>query len=172
MPSRNSWSPWAQIWFLYRHRFGAGRAVDRNAPQGLYSWMKQLNGIYNVRWLPSSLWAFSSRAFRRWRQSGDGDWHNQLHHHQLSGEVRFHFLYVLACTFCINVVVMLGSVLSNRAPRRSPSKMRLRWHETVEKRQDRVNWYPVRDDCVYAGLAEFGGYGTRWLAMIIISLPP
>lgn len=39
----------------------------------------------------------------------------------------FHFLYVLACTFCINVVVMLVIGLSNRAPRRSPSKMRLRW---------------------------------------------
>ncbi len=105
MPSRNSWHRRAQIWFLYRHRFGDGRAVIANAPQGLYSWMKQLNGIYTCRWLPSSLWAFSSRAFRRWGKSGDGDWHNQLHHHQLSGEFDFHFLYVLACTFCINVVV-------------------------------------------------------------------
>ncbi len=42
----------------------------------------------------------------------------------------------------------------------------------MEKRQDRVNWYPVRDDWRLAGLAEFGGYGTRWLAMIsYLSLP-
>ncbi len=127
MPSRNSWSPLGEIWFLYRHRFGAGSAVDRQRPQGLYSWMKQLNGIYNVPLVPSSLWAFSSRASRRWRQKWHGDWHNQLHHHQLSGEVRLPFLYVLACTFCINVVVMLVIGLSNRAPRRSPSKMRLWW---------------------------------------------
>ncbi len=42
--------------------------------------------------------------------------------------------------------------------------MRCGGHETVEKRQDRVNWHPVRMIGVYAGLAEFGGYGTRWLA--------
>ena len=53
----------------------------------------------------------------------------------------FHFLYVLACTFCINVVVML--VIGFIKPRATPFTG---GHETVEKRQDRVNWYPVCDD--------------------------
>ncbi|MFO6425740.1 solute:sodium symporter family transporter [Escherichia coli] len=90
-----------------------------NAPQGLYSWMKQLNGIYK-------------------RAAG-------YHHHYglflpripaLAAKVAmgigiisyitinylvkfdFHFLYVLACTFCINVVVML--VIGSIKPRATP----------------------------------------------------
>ncbi len=39
-----------------------------NAPHGLYSWMKQLNGIYNVPLVTIIIMGFSSRAFRRWRQ--------------------------------------------------------------------------------------------------------
>ncbi|SQI78106.1 Uncharacterized symporter yidK [Klebsiella oxytoca] len=79
----------------------------------------------------------------------------------------FHFLYVLACTFCINVVVML--VIGFIKPRATP----FTFHDAFA-----VDMQPYRHVKiasvgilfamigVYAGLAEFGGYGTRWLAAV------
>ncbi len=68
MPSRNSWSPSGANLVSLRHRFGDGRAVDRQRAAGAVYWMKQLNGIYNVPLVTIIIMAFSSRAFRRWRQ--------------------------------------------------------------------------------------------------------
>ncbi|STL17288.1 putative sodium:solute symporter [Escherichia coli] len=100
-----------------------------NAPQGLYSWMKQLNGIYNVPLVTIIIMGFFfPRIPALAAKVAMGIGHNQLHHHQLSGEVRLPF------PLCAGLYVLHQrgrdageSVLSNRAPRRSPSKMRLRW---------------------------------------------
>ncbi|ENA48785.1 hypothetical protein EC2726950_4134 [Escherichia coli 2726950] len=79
----------------------------------------------------------------------------------------FHFLYVLACTFCINVVVML--VIGFIKPRATPFTFKDAFAVDMKP------WKNVKIASigilfamigVYAGLAEFGGYGTRWLAMI------
>ncbi len=79
----------------------------------------------------------------------------------------FHFLYVLACTFCINVVVML--VIGFIKPRATPFTFKDAFAVDMKP------WRNVKIASigilfamigVYAGLAEFGGYGTRWLAMI------
>ncbi|HBB4059631.1 TPA: solute:sodium symporter family transporter [Shigella flexneri] len=79
----------------------------------------------------------------------------------------FHFLYVLACTFCINVVVML--VIGFIKPRATPFTFKDAFAVDMKP------WKNVKIASigilfamigVYVGLAEFGGYGTRWLAMI------
>lgn len=79
----------------------------------------------------------------------------------------FHFLYVLACTFCINVVVML--VIGFIKPRATPFTFKDAFAVDMKP------WKNVKIASigilfamigVYAGLAEFGGYGTHWLAMI------
>ncbi|EPL4977666.1 solute:sodium symporter family transporter [Escherichia coli] len=79
----------------------------------------------------------------------------------------FHFLYVLACTFCINVVVML--MIGFIKPRATPFTFKDAFAVDMKP------WKNVKIASigilfamigVYAGLAEFGGYGTRWLAMI------
>ncbi|MFP1455472.1 hypothetical protein ACLB1O_24415 [Escherichia coli] len=59
----------------------------------------------------------------------------------------FHFLYVLACTFCINVVVML--VIGFIKPRATPFTFKDAFAVDMKpwkNSQDRVNWHPVRDD--------------------------
>ncbi|MDP0790090.1 solute:sodium symporter family transporter, partial [Klebsiella pneumoniae] len=74
----------------------------------------------------------------------------------------FHFLYVLACTFCINVVVML--VIGFIKPRATPFTFKDAFAVDMKP------WRNVKIASigilfamigVYAGLAEFGGYGTR-----------
>lgn len=62
----------AQIWFLYRYRFGAVAPWIANAPQGLYSWMKQLNGIHNVPLVTIIIWAFLPAHPALAGKSGDG----------------------------------------------------------------------------------------------------
>ena len=109
--------------------------------------MKQLNGIYNVPLVTIIIMGFffpRIPALAAKVAMGIGI----ISYITINYLVKFdfHFLYVLACTFCINVVVMLVIGFIKPPPRRSPSKMRLRWNETVEKRQDRVNWHPVRYD--------------------------
>ncbi|XPE67160.1 hypothetical protein ACNKHR_13050 [Shigella flexneri] len=71
----------ARIWFLYRYRFGAGRAVDSQRAAGAVSSMNSSTAFTTCRWLPSSLWAFSSRASRRWQQKWRWGWRNRLRHH-------------------------------------------------------------------------------------------
>lgn len=79
----------------------------------------------------------------------------------------FYFFYVLVCTFCINVVVMLviGFIKSRVTSFIFKDAFAV----------DMKSWKNVKIALigilfamigVYVGLVEFGGYGTRWLAMI------
>lgn len=139
-----------------------------NAPQGLYSWMKQLNGIYNVPLVTIIIMGFffpRIPAIAAKVAMGLGI----VSYITINYLVKFdfHFLYVLACTFCINVVVML--VIGFIKPRATP----FTFHDAFA-----VDMQPYRHVKiasvgilfamigVYAGLAEFGGYGTRWLATV------
>ncbi|XNM48070.1 hypothetical protein ACLK17_23040 [Escherichia coli] len=59
----------------------------------------------------------------------------------------FHFLDVLACTFCINVVVML--VIGFIKPRATPFTFKDAFAVDMKPWRNvniRVNWHPVRDD--------------------------
>lgn len=90
-----------------------------NAPQGLYSWMKQLNGIYNVPLVTIIIMGFffpRIPALAAKVAMGIGI----ISYITINYLVKFdfHFLYVLACTFCINVVVML--VIGFIKPRATP----------------------------------------------------
>ena len=102
--------------------------MDRQRAAKLYSWMKQLNGIYNVPLVTIIIMGFffpRIPALAAKVAMGIGI----ISYITINYLVKFdfHFLYVLACTFCINVVVMLVIGFIKPAPRRSPSKMRLRW---------------------------------------------
>ncbi|EIS3790661.1 solute:sodium symporter family transporter [Escherichia coli] len=139
-----------------------------NAPQGLYSWMKQLNGIYNVPLVTIIIMGFffpRIPALAAKVAMGIGI----ISYITINYLVKFdfHFLYVLACTFCINVVVML--VIGFIKPRATPFTFKDAFSVDMKP------WKNVKIASigilfamigVYAGLAEFGGYGTRWLAMI------
>lgn len=143
-----------------------------NAPQGLYSWMKQLNGIYNVPLVTIIIMGFffpRIPALAAKVAMGLGI----VSYITINYLVKFdfHFLYVLACTFCINVVVML--IIGFIKPRATPFK----FHDAFAV--DMVPWRHVKIASlgilfamvgVYAGLAEFGGYGTRWLAVSCYSI--
>lgn len=139
-----------------------------NAPQGLYSWMKQLNGIHNVPLVTIIIMGFffpRIPALAAKVAMGIGI----ISYITINYLVKFdfHFLYVLACTFCINVVVML--VIGFIKPRATPFTFKDAFAVDMKP------WRNVKIASigilfamigVYAGLAEFGGYGTRWLAMI------
>lgn len=139
-----------------------------NAPQGLYSWMKQLNGIYNVPLVTIIIMGFffpRIPALAAKVAMGIGI----ISYITINYLVKFdfHFLYVLACTFCINVVVML--MIGFIKPRATPFTFKDAFAVDMKP------WKNVKTASigilfamigVYAGLAEFGGYGTRWLAMI------
>ncbi|MRT50188.1 solute:sodium symporter family transporter [Raoultella sp. RIT712] len=138
-----------------------------NAPQGLYSWMKQLNGVYNVPLVTIIIMGFffpRIPAIAAKVAMGLGI----VSYITINYLVKFdfHFLYILACTFCINVVVML--VIGIIKPRATPFK----FHDAFAV--DMQPWRHVKIASVgilfamigvYAGLAEFGGYSTRWLAV-------
>lgn len=139
-----------------------------NAPQGLYSWMKQLNGIYNVPLVTIIIMGFffpRIPALAAKVAMGIGI----ISYITINYLVKFdfHFLYVLACTFCINVVVML--MIGFIKPRATPFTFKDAFAVDMKP------WKNVKIASigilfamigVYAGLAEFGGYGTRWLAII------
>jgi len=74
---------------------------------------------------------------------------------------------VLACTFCINVVVML--VIGFIKPRATP----FTFHDAFAV--DMTPWRNARVASVgilfamigvYSGLAHFGGYNTHWLTIL------
>ncbi len=140
-----------------------------NAPQGLYSWMKQLNGIHNVPLVTIIIMGFffpRIPALAAKVAMGIGI----ISYITINYLVKFdfHFLYVLA----LYVLHQRGRdagdrFLSNRAPRRSPSKdafaVDMKPWRNVKIASIGILFAMIG---VYAGLAEFGGYGTRWLAMI------
>lgn len=139
-----------------------------NAPQGLYSWMKQLNGIYNVPLVTIIIMGFffpriPALAAKVAMALGI------VSYITINYLVKFdfHFLYVLACTFCINVVVML--IIGALRPRATPFKFQDAFAVDMKP------WKNAKIASVgilfamigvYAGLAEFGGYSTRWLAIL------
>lgn len=139
-----------------------------NAPQGLYSWMKQLNGIYNVPLVTIIIMGFffpriPALAAKVAMALGI------VSYITINYLVKFdfHFLYVLACTFCINVVVML--IIGALKPRATPFKFQDAFAVDMKP------WKNAKIASVgilfamigvYAGLAEFGGYSTRWLAIL------
>ncbi|HEM6803257.1 TPA: solute:sodium symporter family transporter [Citrobacter koseri] len=138
------------------------------APQGLYSWMKQLNGIYNVPLVTIVIMGFffpRIPALAAKVAMGLGI----VSYITINYLVKFdfHFLYVLACTFCINVVVML--LIGVIEPRATPFK----FHDAFAV--DMKPWKNVKIAAVgvlfamigvYSGLAQFGGYQTRWLTIL------
>ena len=139
-----------------------------NAPQGLYSWMKQLNGIYNVPLVTIIIMGFffpRIPALAAKVAMGLGI----VSYITINYLVKFdfHFLYVLACTFCINVVVML--IIGAIKPRATPCK----FHDAFAV--DMKPWKNAKIASVgvlfamigvYTGLAQFGGYPTRWIAIM------
>lgn len=143
-----------------------------SAPQGLYSWMKQLNGIYNVPLVTIIIMGFffpRIPALAAKVAMGLGI----VSYITINYLVKFdfHFLYVLACTFCINVVVML--IIGAIKPRATP----FRFHDAFA-----VDMQPWKDAKlasvgilsamigVYSGLAQFGGYPVQWLTITCYSI--
>lgn len=136
--------------------------------KGLYSWMKQLNGIYNVPLVTIVIMGFffpRIPALAAKVAMGLGI----VSYITINYLVKFdfHFLYVLACTFCINVVVML--LIGVIKPRATPFK----FHDAFAV--DMKPWKNVKIAAVgvmfamigvYSGLAQFGGYQTRWLTIL------
>lgn len=139
-----------------------------NAPEGLYTWMKQLNGIYNVPLVTIVIMGFffpriPAAAAKAAMLFGIFSYITlkYLVHFEL------HFLYLLACTFCINVVLML--VIGAFWPRATPFK----FHDAFAV--DMVPWKNAKIASVgilfamigvYSGLAQFGGYHVQWLTIL------
>ncbi|MEW5562819.1 solute:sodium symporter family transporter [Enterobacter asburiae] len=139
-----------------------------NAPEGLYTWMKQLNGIYNVPLVTIVIMGFffpriPAVAAKAAMLFGICSYIilKYLVHFEL------HFLYVLACTFCINVVLML--VIGALWPRATPFK----FHDAFAV--DMKPWRNAKIASVgvlfamigvYSGLAQFGGYHVKWLTVL------
>ncbi|MBK5143338.1 solute:sodium symporter family transporter [Budviciaceae bacterium BWR-B9] len=139
-----------------------------NAPQGLYSWMKQLNGIYNVPLVTIVIMGFffpriPALAAKAALLFGICSYIviNYL------VDFDFHFLYVLFFTFCINVMLML--TIGFLKPRETP----FRFHDAFAV--DMKPWRNAKIAAlgvlfamigVYAGLAQFGGYSTGLLTVV------
>lgn len=139
-----------------------------NAPGGLYSWMKQLNGIYNVPLVTIIIMGFffpRIPAIAAKVAMGLGI----ISYITINYLVKFdlHFLYVLACTFCINVVVIL--VIGIIKPRATPFKFQdafavdMAPYKHVKIASVGILFAMIG---VYSGLAQFGGYETRWLMFL------
>lgn len=138
-----------------------------NAPEGLYSWMKQLNGIYNVPLVTIVIMGFffpriPALAAKAALLFGIISYIviNYL------VDFNFHFLYVLFCTFCINVALML--VLGWLRPRETPFRFNDAFAVDMQPwRHTRIAALGVLLGMVgvYAWLAQFGGYPTKWLAV-------
>jgi SSS family solute:Na+ symporter len=138
-----------------------------NAPEGLYSWMKQLNGIYNVPLVTIVIMGFffpriPALAAKAALLFGIVSYIviNYL------VDFDFHFLYVLFITFCINVVLIL--TLGWLKPRETPFRFNDAFAVDMQPwRHTKIAAVGVLLGMigVYAGLAQFGGYPTKWLAV-------
>ncbi len=139
-----------------------------NAPEGLYSWMKQLNGVYNVPLVTIIIMGFffpriPAIAAKIALLLGIFSYIliNYIFHFPI------HFLYVLAITFCLNVLVML--VIGKIAPR--GTSFIFRDSKAVEMTPWR--WVNVASIgiiaamvFIYAFLARFGGWNSIWLCWL------
>ncbi|WLI78237.1 solute:sodium symporter family transporter [Kosakonia sp. H02] len=139
-----------------------------NAPQGLYSWMKQLNGIYNVPLVTIVIMGFffpriPAIAAKAAMLFGICSYItiNYL------VKFDFHFLYLLATTFCLNVVLML--VIGWFKPRATPFSFRDAFAVDMKPwKNAKIASVGVLFAMigVYAGLAQFGGYPTHAFTII------
>lgn len=136
-----------------------------NAPEGLYSWMKQLNGVYNVPLVTIIIMGFffpriPSIAAKIALAFGI------LTYITINYIVKFdiHFLYLLSITFSINVVLMF--MIGKIWPREKPFTFQDAFAV------DMAPWRSVKIASlgifsgmifIYAFLARFGGYETGWL---------
>lgn len=139
-----------------------------NAPEGLYSWMKQLNGIYNVPLVTIVIMGFFFPRIPAVAAKAAllfGICSYIVIHYLVSFEL--HFLYVLFFTFCINVLLMLS--IGWLKPRATAFTFRDAFAVDMQP------WRPVKIASVgvlaamigvYSGLAQFGGYPTRWLTIL------
>ncbi|WP_435928469.1 solute:sodium symporter family transporter [Dryocola sp. BD613] len=137
------------------------------APEGLYSWMKQLNGIYNVPLVTIVIMGFFFPRIPAIAAKAAllfGICSYIVINYLVS--FNFHFLYVLFFTFCINVLLMLA--IGFVKPRATP----FRFHDAFAV--DMVPWRNARVASVgvlfamigvYAGLAQFGGYQTHFITI-------
>ncbi|MGB3254894.1 solute:sodium symporter family transporter [Buttiauxella gaviniae] len=138
-----------------------------NAPEGLYSWMKQLNGIYNVPLVTIVIMGFFFPRIPAIAAKAAllfGICSYIVINYLVS--FNFHFLYVLFFTFCINVLLML--TIGFLKPRTTPFK----FHDAFAV--DMVPWRNAKIASVgvlfamigvYAGLAQFGGYETQLITI-------
>jgi SSS family solute:Na+ symporter len=138
-----------------------------NAPEGLYSWMKQLNGIYNVPLVTIVIMGFffpriPAVAAKAALLFGICSYIviNYL------VDLKFHFLYVLFFTFCINVVLML--IIGWLKPRATPFRFQDAFAVDMQPwRHTKLAALGVLLAMigVYSGLAQFGGYSTHILTV-------
>ncbi|XBS70268.1 solute:sodium symporter family transporter [Acerihabitans sp. KWT182] len=143
-----------------------------NAPQGLYSWMKQLNGIYNVPLVTIVIMGFFSPRIPALAAKVAllfGIFSYITINYLVKWNI--HFLYVLFFTFLLNVGLML--VIGKLAPRAAP----FAFHDAFAV--DMSPWPQVKVASigvlaamtgVYAYLARFGGYHSAWLYRICIAV--
>lgn len=139
-----------------------------NAPEGLYSWMKQLNGVYNVPLVTIIIMGFffpriPSLAAKVALGLGI------VSYITINYVVKFdiHFLYLLSITFCINVVIML--IIGKIWPRAEAFTFK------DALAVDITPWRSVKIASVgifsgmvfiYAFLARFGGWDTAWICWL------
>lgn len=139
-----------------------------NAPEGLYSWMKQLNGIYNVPLVTIVIMGFffpRIPAIAAKLALGFGIISyitvNYLAHFPI------HFLYILTITFCINVVLML--LVGKFFPREQAFTFKDSLAVDM-KPWSKVKIAPIGIVAgmifIYAFLARFGGWNTDWLCWL------
>lgn len=139
-----------------------------NAPQGLYSWMKQLNGIYNVPLVTIVIMGFFFPRIPAIAAKA-AMFFGICSYITINYLVKFdfHFLYILATTFCLNVVLML--VIGWFRPRATPFS----FHDAFAV--DMKPWKNAKIASVgvlfamigvYAGLAQFGGYPSHAFTII------
>lgn len=139
-----------------------------NAPEGLYSWMKQLNGIYNVPLVTIVIMGFFFPRIPAIAAKAAllfGICSYIIINYVVSFDI--HFLYVLFFTFCINVMLMLA--IGVVKPRATPFKFQDAFAvDMVPWRNAKIASVGVLFAMigVYAGLAQFGGYQTQFITII------
>ncbi|WP_158781187.1 solute:sodium symporter family transporter [Pantoea sp. BAV 3049] len=138
-----------------------------HAPEGLYSWMKQLNGIYNVPLVTIIIMGFffpriPAVAAKAALLFGICSYIviNYL------VDLHFHFLYTLAFTFCINVVLML--TIGWLWPQAEPFRFRDAFAvDMTPWKNAKIASFGVLFAMigVYSGFARFGGYNSHLLTV-------
>lgn len=139
-----------------------------NVLQGLYSWMKQFNGIYNVLLVIIIIMGFFFLCILVLVVKvvmGIGIISYIIINYLVKFD--FYFFYVLVCMFCINVVVMLVIGFIKLCVMLFIFKdvfvVDMKLWKNVKIVLIGILFVMIG---VYVGLVEFGGYGMCWLVMI------